>query len=492
MSSIASSRILDRWIFWGLLAVLFWAPLPLGSNRTWASSLLVLWSQVLLLGAVFVWRANPQRAFERLYLFRWPIALLAAFVLLVAFQLIPMPAALLAVLSPETLAVADGVAQLRLTLDYPQTQMYAALSFAYWSFFVVAILTVRDARRLDQLTQMVVYAGLLQAIIGAVLFSIGAKYRFFFFDVAHSRVFGTFGYHNHMAGYMEICLSVGIGLMLARLGTEPALRGDWRTRLTGVIDFVLSPKMRLRLMLVIMVIALVLTRSRMGNTGFFAAMLIVGALAILLSRKTAPATIGLIASLIIIDVVVVGTWVGLEKVVNRVQETSISNETAGREETVEQRVAAAQHAMDLVADFPAFGTGGGSFYHSYMRYRVENGMYFDHAHNDYVELAADYGLVGLGLLGAFVLVTGGRAIWVLKRRRSSLPRGVAFGALMAMVALAIHSWVDFNLQLPANALTLVLVMAMCWIASELPSSGASGSEVPSPRKRRRRERRAEA
>ena len=60
--------------------------------------------------------------------------------------------------------------------------------------------------------------------------------------------------------------------------------------------FILSPKMRLRLLLVVMVIALVLTRSRMGNAAFFAAMLIVGSIAIVLASKTAPKTIALIAS----------------------------------------------------------------------------------------------------------------------------------------------------------------------------------------------------
>jgi O-antigen ligase len=236
----------------------------------------------------------------------------------------------------------------------------------------------------------------------------------------------------------------------------------------------LSPKMRLRLMLIIMVIALVLTRSRMGNSGFFAAMLVVGVLTIVLSRKMAPATMVLIASLIIIDVVIVGTWVGLEKVVNRVQETTLTTEEGGREESVELRQDAASHAFDLVRDFPLFGTGAGSFYVAYLPYRTPREGYFDHAHNDYVEIAADYGLIGFGLLGAFVLSTLWCGVQVLRQRQSSLPRGVAFGCLMAVVALMIHSTVDFNLQLPANAMTLLLIMGMAWLARALPR-GVTGS-----------------
>jgi len=474
VKSLVPPEINDRWLFRGLIFLLFWAPLPLGSNRTWAVGILVVWSQLLLFGAMFVWRQAAAEAFARLKLFRWPIGLFGAFVLLAWGQLLPLPAELLGVVSPETLSVEQGIAPLRLSLDANQTQIYAALSFAYFSCFLVALLTVRDARRLDFLALAIVCAGLLQACIGVLLFSVGATYRIFFFDVFHNRVIGSFGYHNHFAGYMEICLSVGIGLMLARLGSESGPAGNWKDKLVKVFDFILSPKMRLRMMLVVLVIALVLTRSRMGNTGFFAAMLIVGILAIVLSRKTAPATIGLIASLVIIDVVIVGTWVGLEKVVDRVKDTGFTQQVGAREESVELRTDVARHSVDLVRAFPAFGTGPGSYYNTYLRYRTPRESYWDHAHNDYVELAADNGLVGLGVLGVFVLLSGAVAIRILARRRSSLPRGIAFGSLMAMVALAIHSTVDFNLQLPANALTLVVVIAMIWLAYELPG-GASAA-----------------
>ena len=479
-------RVNDRWVFWGLIALLFWAPIPLGSNRTWALGILIAASQVLLLGAAFVWRNAAVDAVEHLKKFRWPLGFLFAFVLLVWLQLLPLPAALLGVLSPNTLAVEAGVSSLRLSLDAQQTQLYAALSFAYLSCFIVALLTVRNARRLDFLGMAIVVSGLFQAIVGALLFSAGASYQIFFSQVVHNRVIGTFVYHNHFAGYMEICLSVGIGLMLARLGSEPAQAGNWRHKLAQVFAFILSPKMRLRMMLIILVIALVLTRSRMGNAGFFAAMLIVGLIAIVLSRKMAPATVGLIVSLVIIDVLIVGTWVGLEKVVERVKETSISQVDSGREESMELRQEAARHATDLVADFPVFGTGAGSFYNTYLRYRTPRDGYFDHAHNDYVELAADNGLLGLGLLGGFVLATAACCIRVLLRRRSSLPRGVAFGTLMAIVALAIHSTVDFNLQLPANALTLVVVMAMVWVANGLPGGGSGRSRGASESRSGRR------
>lgn len=467
--SAAAPAVNDRRVFFGLLALLCWAPLPLGSNRTWAVALLVIWSQLLLYACAWQWRGAGDVALARLRSFRWPLALLAAFVLLAWGQLLPLPPEVLALLSPETLAVETGVAPLRLTLDIHQSAIYAALSFAFLSVFIVALLTVRDAERLETLARGLVYSGLFQVAVGTLLYSAEAHYRIFFSEVLHDRMRGTFVYQNHMAGYMELCLSVGIGLMLARLGGPGRPAPNWKHRIVRAIEFLLSPKMRLRLMLVALVIGLVLTRSRMGNTGIFSAMLLVGMLTVALSRKTAPATVGLIVSLMVIDVVIVGSWIGLEKLTQRLQETALVQEVGLRDESIELRLDAARYAWDLVRDFPAFGTGGGSFYNTYLRYRTPRQGYFDHAHNDYVEFAADYGMVGCVFLGGLVVLTLARGIGVLYRRRSSLPRGIAFGGLMALVTLIIHSTVDFNLQSPANALTTVVVIAMIWIAAELPS-----------------------
>jgi O-antigen ligase len=464
--------IADKWIFGALIGLLLWAPLPLGSNRTWALGILVVWVFALLAGVAYVWRHHSDAAWARLGKFAVPLTLLGAFVALVWAQTWVVPASWVEALSPESWRVERGVSPPRFSLDVHQNRLYAAVSSAYWAVFLVAVMTVRDKRRLELLAWGIVWAGLVQAVLGVVLFSTTAQYHIFFFEVIHDRVKGSFGYHNHFAGYMELCLSVGIGLMLARLGNDKTQRGNWRHRIARVLDFVLSEKMRLRLMLVVLVIALVLTRSRMGNTGFFAAMLIVGAVTLLLTRRSAPAMVALIVSLIVVDVFVIGTWVGLEKVMERVQGTTMNLEGQGVEESVELRQDAAKHGLDLVKAFPVFGTGGGSFYNSYIRYRTPRPGFFDHAHNDYVELAADYGLVGIGLLGALVLTTAWKCLRAIAKRRSSLPRGISFGVLMAMVALAIHSTVDFNLQLPANALTLVVILSMGWLASALPSTSS--------------------
>jgi O-antigen ligase len=461
----------DRRVFLGLLALLVWAPLPLGSNRIWAIGILLAAALLLLLGTFWAWRGQAAAAVARLRPFALPLTLLSAMCLLTWFQTLPLPANWVEVISPVAAQAQTPAAEMTLSLDAFQTRNMGVLAFSFLAVFLVTVLSVRDATRLDRLALVLVASGVLQTVLGAILFSIKAEYRIFYTQVSHNRMIGSFVYHNSMAGYLCMCLSVGVGLMLARLSeSAKAPIMTWKARVVEIIDFALSPKMRLRAMLVIMVIGLVLTRSRMGNAGFFTALLVVGLVAIVLARKTAPKTIALIASLVIIDVLVVGSWVGLEKVVERIQQTELSVADGGLSESIEARTEAARASLPLVQDFLAVGSGGGSFYNLFLSYRPASYgySYIDHTHNDYVELAADYGLAGLGTLGLLVALTLWKTLQVLAKRRSVLPRGIAFGVAMAIVWLLVHSTVDFNMQIPANALTMVVILAMGWLAHAMP------------------------
>jgi len=480
----------DRWAFNGLLCLVVWLPLPLASNRSWAIGILVAIVALLSATIALTWRRDLPVLLATLSPYRLPVALLGAFVACSFLQITPLPPSWVALLSPNSFQVQQAAdlgaagAPMYLSLEVYQSRIMASLSCAYFFTFVLVLLLVRDTSRLDRLAQVLVWSGLLQAVAGVLLFSVDAHYRLFFYELQHDNVLGTFVNRNHFAGYMEMTLAVGIGLMLARLGnSEPSYSG-WRHRVVAGMAFLLGPKMRLRIMLVIMVIALVLTRSRMGNTAFFASMLIVGLVSLPLSWRAAPATIALIVSLVIVDVVLVGTWVGLDKVVSRLDETTLSagGGNVGKvingkyvEDSVEERLLPARYALHLIADFPVFGTGGGSFYTSFTRYRPpEIAGYYDHAHNDYAEIASNDGLLAAGLLALLVLSSLVMSVKIMIKRRVSLVRGIAFGAMMSIVALAIHSSVDFNLQIPANALTFVIILALAWVAAKLPSQGGGG------------------
>lgn len=468
----------DGVLVWALVVCVWLATLPLGSKRAWTLALLVMTVFGMCLLAAWLWRRHPAQALARLARVRWPLGLLLALAGWMALQALPLPGFVVQLLSPEAWRVQQGVtAAFTLSLEPQQTRTQAVFAFALALVFALVVLTLRERKRLDALVMGLVLVGVFQALLAVFLWSVQARYTVLHFNVVHLNALGTFGNRNHLAGFLVMVLSLGIGLMVARLGAEgPGHASHWRGRLASVLAFVLSDKMRLRLMLVVLVIALVLTRSRMGNTSFFVALLCMGALTLLLVRRSSRSLMVLVASLVLIDVVVVGTWVGLEKVVERMQGTEMLIEQGGTQESMEQRQLAATQALALVQDFALTGTGAGTFYGSFIRYRAPGTHFFDHAHNDYVELLSDWGVVGVGLLGLLVVVSALVSLRSLVSRRLPMARGMAFGGLMAMLALAIHSSVDFNLHIPANALLIVVTLAVGWAAALLPSGGSMDGE----------------
>jgi O-antigen ligase len=136
------------------------------------------------------------------------------------------------------------------------------------------------------------------------------------------------------------------------------------------------------------------------------------------------------------------------------------------------RIDVGGNTLNLIRDYPLVGSGGGSFHLAFMRYRDPALVkYYDHAHQDYLEIMADTGAVGFGLLGMVVLLSLGAAVRALFVRRDALMRGMAFASVMGTVALLIHGTVDFNLQIPANAATFMVMLAFGWIALHLDRHG---------------------
>jgi len=450
------------------LGLLLWAPWPLGSNRPWAWSVLEVW--VFLCAALWVtgWMRGEVRSFGLLRE-AWPaLAILGAWLLYLALHWIPLPASWLGALSPESAALGART----ISIDPNASFVFWLKSCAYAAAFalVLALATTRENARLIAYT--LVLSGLLQAVYGALMHLAGGDLELFGARILHAaQASGGFVNRNHLAGFLEIGLAMGIGLMIGSL--QESGRRSWRQFWRDTARMLLSARAPLRLFLVAMVIALVMTRSRMGNTAFFSSLLIAGTVALLLRRHATRSTVILIASLIVIDIFIVGAWFGVEKTIERIESTTIVE--------VEQRVEPSTYALDMLAHYPVFGAGAGSFYSAFPRYRGPDiDAFYDHAHNDYTQLLVETGPLGALLIGSLPLLALVNAVLALSRRRDPLARGFAFASLMGICAIAIHSTVDFNLQIPANALAFVVLLAYAWI-SLFSAAGPSARHSPENR-----------
>jgi O-antigen ligase len=453
----------EKILFWLFVALLLWVPIPLGSNRAWAWSVLEAWTFLLLAAWIALWAMGRARITEPARR-AWPLwILLVAWLGLQAAHVVPLDPSWVARLSPESARmqglVADlGIERASMTLSIEPNASRISLrkSLAYCAVMFLAMVLVRRRSRLQRLVAVLAYAAVAHAIYAILAHLSGAEFEYFDTLISHGNsASGTFANRNHFAGYLEMSLALGIGLLIAGLSDRAV--DSWRRFARVTIEWVLGPKMLLRLSLCILVIALTTTHSRSGNTAFFAALLVAGALGIALSRRATRNTVLLLASLVVIDLFIVGSWFGVEKLAQRL------GETTGQD--IRSREDPAGHALDVVADYALFGSGPGTFHVAFPRYRPESvELFYDYAHNDYAQFAAESGIIGIAILGLAVAASLAAALMAQAIRRDPLMRGISFASVMGVTAILIHSWTDFNLQIPSNAVYFVLLLSLGWIA----------------------------
>jgi O-antigen ligase len=146
-------------------------------------------------------------------------------------------------------------------------------------------------------------------------------------------------------------------------------------------------------------------------------------------------------------------------------------------------------AIEMCRDHPMLGVGPGEFDSNFRQYRVQGFQERpEHAHDDYLELLADWGLVGgaIVLAGMTLFAVGlGRSWPHVRREENAFGSGMSsryaffLGAVSGLCALMVHAFVDFNLHVAANALTAVTILALVvsnirfatkryWVRARLP------------------------
>lgn len=459
MQTKSTTHANDNLLFVFFLLILAWIPIPLGSNRPASESLMHI-----ALGLASGWwllfyltnRVIPSQAFRAALPVLIPLGLIAGWQWLQSLALPADFANSLHTTLGQTIPRGADITSISLS---PWDSGRAAMNtLAYLQVFSLMLLLIDRVERLRTLIMVLVISGTFQAAYGAFMVMSGTEYLLFSPKEFYRGVAtGTFVNRNHLAGYLELCLAMGIGLLLADLRLTPAR--NFREGLRNFLNTLLSPKAQLRLLLAVMVIGLVMTRSRMGNTSFFVSLTVMALVYFAATRAFTRAGVLLFASLLLVDVLIVGNFFGFEEVVDRLQSTSA---------LTEERPIVAADTLKMIKDYPFTGIGAGAYHAVYPGYQsMEVGGYYDHAHNDYLEFAAELGIPMTLLLGLAVLASIVTAIKTMSTRRNPLARGVAAGAFMGLLSLLIHAAVDFNFYIPSNAATFMVVLALPWVTMHL-------------------------
>lgn len=429
------------------LALLVWLPLPVGSNRHWSESLFIVVVATLAIACV------ASRISSRAI--RPPVAQAPSRNSLAAAWMLTM------------LAITQVWVMLQWWLGLSEapgeTFRYGLLGTGYTLLFWLIITLFTRRSQITLLLSTLVASGAFQAFFGATMTLSGSEWLVFQPKEHYLNVVtGTFVNRNHLAGYLEMTIPCAIGLMLV-------LRNGRTLTWHGMLELILSPKLLLRLAIVIMVIGLVMTQSRSGNTGFVLSLLVVGAIFVLVNRQHRLRNCLLLASFITIDVLIVSQFFGLENLKNRIEQTRL--QTVVVEGEVIQRRAdrldVADYVLAQIRDKPLPGIGAGAFESNFQQYPgPEIRLDFDHAHNDYLQFLAEFGVIGSLPLGIFTLIALVQAFIALCHHRSYWRSGLGFGAAMGILALMIHALTDFNHQIPANAATFIVLCALAVLANQ--------------------------
>lgn len=425
----------DKAIAIGLLAAVVFTTLAHGAVESWSLALYELIITLLLL----MWAVKSVRDRKlkiKIPGLAWPIA------------------ALLAIGAAQSISIGGPDTEVRsLSMDVEATRATVTVVFFLFVSFLIAANFLDSRERFQTLIRFVVVYGLVLAVF-ALIQHLTWDGRFYWFRPTRVyAVFGPFANRNHYAGYMAMLIPVPVGLILSRAVPKEAwLLFGFAAAMMGLTVVVsLSRGGMVSVFSGLMFVAVMSGRQALARSSSRARRS-AG------SRSRVPVQIGAVAA-ITLAIAVGVVWIGAEGVVNRAAE-SIDDKPSPSQWSSYGRLSIWSDTLKIFSSKPILGAGLGAYETVYPIYTRGDGfMVIQYAHNDYLQLLADAGIVG-GIAGLWFLVLLFRAIARGTRSADPMLAGLAVGCGGGIFAILVHSLFDFNLQIPSNCLLFLLLSAV--------------------------------
>jgi O-antigen ligase len=277
--------------------------------------------------------------------------------------------------------------------------------------------------------------------------------------------FGPFINRNHFAGWMLMALPLALGYFVALVvrGMRGAKPG-WHGRLLWFSTREASRATLTGFSILPLGLALVLTLSRSGISCFAAALVLTGAI-VVTRRGGGARRVALTGYLAFVGTTAL-VWAGLDAVAARFAEMP-GSDFGGRWQ-------AWQDTWQIIVRHPIFGTGMGTYGDVMFVFQTSNPIErFVQAHNDYLNILADGGLLVALPVAALIFVITRE---IRRRFREDTPDATTWwiraGAVTGLVAIALQEVVEFSLQMPANAALFAVLVAIA--VGRLPHRRAFG------------------
>jgi O-antigen ligase len=395
-----------------------------------------------------------------------PLVAIGIFLLLALLQVLPLPNEFWALLgSQRQSALSSANSLIHLPFTAVALSYNPSYSLGWWLFLISLALLLVVLRATISRPRMAILLWLLftvaslealYGIVQALIPNLGVLWA------NHIQAYlgdarGTYINRNHFAGYMEMMIPLMLGFALSR--------EDWSAKI-GWNTFFASDRPHLQFLLslglVLMVLALLFSKSRAGITGFAIGLGVFFCL-IRSGRQAMPLSVKVSFLIISGLVLFYGFHIGFDPIFERFLQ--ISPEAS--------RLDFWRDSLAIVAAHP-FGTGFGTFEQVFSVHNVStvSDIRITHLHNDYLQFLMEAGwLVFAALVGLFFwfLAMSIRKVRQMKITDDPLTFFVAAGALSGLVSMAFHSLFDFNLQIPANCIYFVTLIAIVQICTQNPA-----------------------
>jgi hypothetical protein len=440
-----------------LIVTLAWGAFAFGAVYPWAyQALLVCIVASAALGLIAARdgrRVMPGREVQL------TLALVGAGVL---GQLVPVPVTLLHAISPATdatlrqlqLPYAAGLEQFHPLSIAPDATGLGLTLFAALVILLFALVNIFSIKGVASAANGIVVIGVLLAIFAIVQKPLYDGYIYGFWQpLADQAVpFGPFVNKNHFAGWMLMALPIGVASLLAAIAERRRVRHTTlREHLVWLGSERGSRALATGLAVIVMGLSLVMTMSRSGISAFVASIIMSGWVFSrgFSSRAQKSLLVGFLAILIVFAI----GWAGTDVLAMRFAGLNAHE--------VSLRTAAWADAIRITRAFPWTGTGLNTYGIATLLYQTADPTYhFMEAHNDYLQLTAEGGL----LLAIPVAIALGSFVREVIRRADDAASHASWwirrGAIMGLVSIALQETVDFSLQMPGNAVLFTVLAAI--------------------------------
>jgi O-antigen ligase/Tfp pilus assembly protein PilF len=377
---------------------------------------------------------------------------LLIFLAYIGIQLVPLPSQVIEIISPatynlyrETVLIDNPAAWVSLSINRKATMLEFFRIASYGAFYVVTVQLLSQKDRLRKTIAAVIIFASCLSFFGILQHILWNNKIFWFRELTKGGVpFGPYVNRNHYAGLMEMIFPLVIGLFLvykphvAYVSFREKVAEIFRLQRTNI-------HILLGFAAVLIGTSIFLTLSRSGILSLCLSMIIFGLMVV---ERGANRKRGILIIIVFILIGLSVGWFGWNPIIERFKEIAhIQGDIS------DFRPFIWKDSKNIVKDFLLTGTGFGSFVTIYPQYRTlsVSGI-VEHAHNDYIELLSNGGIIAFLLIMWFMFVVFYKSYRAFLQRHELYSMYLFIGSIAGIVSILIHSITDFNLQVGANGL----------------------------------------